>query len=95
MPRQAAKTTRIEARMSEFGLEMVKRAAEIQGRSVSDFVVSAAEAAAKQTIEDTHVIRLTLEDQKAFAAALRNPPEPGPVWKRAVEAHRRLIKTSE
>ena len=96
MARQAAKskTARIEARISPLGLDMVKRAAEIQGRSVSDFVVEAAETAAKKAIEDMHIIRLSLEDQKRFAEAILNPPEPGPIWRRAAETHRRLIAKS-
>lgn len=96
MARQAtrSKTARIEARISALGLDMVKRAAEIQGRSVSDFVVEAAEAAAKKAIEDMHVIRLTLEDQKRFAEALLNPPEPGPALRKARESYERLIRDS-
>lgn len=87
------KKTRLEARITPFGLEMIKHAADLQGRSVSDFVVTAAEAAAKKEIAEREIIRLTLEDQKAFAKALLDPPEPGPAWKDAIDAHRRLIKT--
>ncbi len=94
MPRQAARSTRLEARISPLALAMVKRAAEIQGRSVSDFVVTAAQEAAEKTIKNMHVIELSLEDQRAFAQAILNPPEPGPALRRAKEAHRRLIKES-
>ena len=96
MPRQTtkAKTTRIEARISPLGLEMVRRAAEMQGRSISDFVVEAAEAAALKTIEDMHVIKLTLEAQDAFADAILNPPKPGPALRKARESHRRLVRES-
>jgi Protein of unknown function (DUF1778) len=44
---------------------MVRRAAEIEGRSVSDFVVDAAQQAARKTIEDTHIIRLAADDQRS------------------------------
>ncbi|MGH7117094.1 MAG: DUF1778 domain-containing protein [Stellaceae bacterium] len=57
---------------------MVKRAAEIQGRSVSDFVVAAAQEAAHRTIEETEIICLSIEDQRLLAEALFNPPEPAP-----------------
>ena len=42
MPRNANRSARIEARIAPDALAVVKRAAEIQGRSVSDFVVAAA-----------------------------------------------------
>jgi uncharacterized protein (DUF1778 family) len=71
---------------------IVKRAAEISGRSVSDFVVAAAQEAASRTIEEAQVIRLSLEDQRAFAAAIVNPAPPSAALVRAAKAHRALIK---
>jgi uncharacterized protein (DUF1778 family) len=86
------RTARIEARIAPDALAVVRRAAELQGRSVSDFVVAAAQEAAHRTIEETQIIRLSLEDQRAFAEAILNPPAPAPALVRAAEAHRRLIK---
>jgi uncharacterized protein (DUF1778 family) len=96
MPSNVAKqkSARFEGRMSPFALEMVKRAAEIQGRSVSDFIATAAQQIAQKTIEDMSEIKLSMEAQRAFAEAIINPPEPGPALKRAAETHRRLIKES-
>lgn len=94
MAHQASRTTRFEARISPEALEMVKRAAEIQGRSVSDFVTTAAQEAAQKTISEMHVIRLSMEAQKVFAEALLNPPDPSPALRRAKEAHKRLIVES-
>ena len=59
-------------------LAVVKRAAEITGRSVSDFVVAASQDAANRTIAETQIILLSVEDQRAFAEAILNPPEPAP-----------------
>ncbi len=86
------RSARIEARIAPEALATVKRAAEIQGRSVSDFVVAAAQEAARRTIEDTQVIRLSVADQERVAALLFNPPEPKAALKRAFEAHRELIR---
>jgi uncharacterized protein (DUF1778 family) len=88
---EANRTARIEARIAPDALAVVKRAAELQGRSVSDFVVAAAEQAANRTIEETQIIRLSVADQRAFAEAISNPPPPSPALVRAAEAHRRLI----
>ncbi|MGA3310389.1 MAG: DUF1778 domain-containing protein [Xanthobacteraceae bacterium] len=94
MPQEPTRTARIEARIAPDALAIVKRAAEIQGRSVSDFVVAAAEEAANRTIEQTHIIRLSVEDQRAFAEAILNPPKPTAALRRAFRRHRALIKAS-
>lgn len=88
----STRTARLEARIAPDALAVVKRAAELQGRSVSDFVVAAAQDAARKTIEETQIIRLSVEDQRAFAAAIFDPPAPSAALVRAAEAHRRLIR---
>jgi uncharacterized protein (DUF1778 family) len=93
-PEPPRRTARIEARIAPDALKVVKRAAEIQGRSVSDFVVAAAQEAANRTIEETQIIRLSVEDQRAFAEAILNPPVPTPALRRAFRRHRDLIKES-
>ncbi len=90
----AAKTTRFEARLTPYVREIVQRAAEIQGRSMSDFVVAAAAEAAEKALKGAQIIELSLEDQHRFAEAMLNPPEIGPVWKRARDSHRRLVLKS-
>lgn len=89
MPQEPTRTSRIEARISPDALTIVKRAAEIQGRSVSDFVVAAAQEAAHRTIEETQIIRLSVEDQEAFAEAILNPPPLASAMERAIERYRR------
>jgi uncharacterized protein (DUF1778 family) len=91
MDRNRARSTRLEAKLSPETLALVKRAAEIEGRSVSDFVVAAAREAAQRTVAETDVLRLTLADQRALAEALGAPPKPKPALRRARTAHRRLI----
>jgi len=92
MPRQTTRTSRLEARISPEALSLVKRAAEIQGRSVSDFVVAAAHEAARRAVEDEHLIRLSVEDQARFAALLLDPPKATPALSRARKAHARLVR---
>lgn len=87
MPQEATRTTRIEARIAPDALAVVKRAAELQGRSVSDFVVAAAQDAAHRTIEETQVIRLSVEDQRRFAEAIVNPPLPNEALRSAARLH--------
>ena len=94
MPQDSIRTARLEARIKPETLAVVKRAAEIQGRSLSEFVVAAAEEAANRTIEETHLIRLSVEDQQRFVELLLNPPAPTPALERAREAHGKLIRDS-
>jgi uncharacterized protein (DUF1778 family) len=92
MPPEQTRSARIEARIAPDALAIVKRAAEIQGRSISDFVVAAAQEAANRTIEQAHIIHLSVEDQRRFAEAILNPPEPTVALRRAFRHHRKLIK---
>jgi uncharacterized protein (DUF1778 family) len=94
MSQESVRTARIEARIAPEVLAVVKRAAEIQGRSVSDFVVSAAQEAAHRTIEETQIIRLSVEDQRAFAEAILNPPPLTPAMESAIERYRKVIAVS-
>jgi uncharacterized protein (DUF1778 family) len=91
MSQESNRSARLEARIAPDALAVVKRAAELQGRSVSDFVVAAAQEAAHRAIEETQIIRLSVEDQRRFAEALINPPEPNEALRRAFEHHRRLV----
>lgn len=87
----SAATARLEARISTDLHAMLKRAAEIQGRTMTDFVVSAVQLAAQEAIETAEVIRLSLADQECFAQALLAPPRPAPALKRAFSRRRKLI----
>ncbi len=91
MAENSTRSARLEARISPDALAIVKRAAEIQGRSVSDFVVAAAHEAAQKAIAESQIIRLSVDDQRAFAQSLVNPPEPAPALRRARDIHRRLV----
>jgi uncharacterized protein (DUF1778 family) len=91
MPHEPTRTARIEARIAPDALALVKHAAEMQGRSVSDFVVAAAQEAAHRAIEESQIIRLSVEDQRLFVDLLLNPPPPAPALMRAKEAHTALF----
>jgi len=92
MPQEATRTARIEARIAPDALRVVKHAAELQGRSVSDFLVAAAQEVAHRTIDAARVIRLTAEEQERFVDLLLKPPAFAPALKRAKKAHARLIR---
>lgn len=91
---QTQRTTRVEARIAPDVLAVVRRAAELQGRSVSDFLVMSAQEAAYRAIEDEQIIRLSVKDQQRFAELLLNPPAVTPAMKRAFKAHKKLISST-
>ena len=90
-PDTAPKTTRIEARVNPETRALLKRAADLQGRSLSDFVVSVARAAALQTIETMETIQLSHDAQALFVQLLLDPPEPNDALRHAVRTHEELI----
>ena len=87
----AISTARLEARISTDLHAMLKRAAELQGRTMTDFVVSAVQAAAHQAIGQAEVVRLSLADQACFVQALLSPSKPAPALERAFSRRRMLL----
>ena len=88
----AAPTARLEARISIELHAMLKRAAEIQGRTLTDFVVSAVQEATQRAIKQGEVVRLSLADSERFAQALLSPPDPSPALERAFARRRKLLR---
>ena len=86
------RTARLEARISTDLHSMLKRAAELQGRTMTDFVVAAVQEAAQQAIEQAEIIRLSLADQECFAQALLSPPEPTSALERAFVRRSKLLR---
>lgn len=90
--RSEPRTHRIEARIAPKALDLIKRAAEARGSSLSDFVVAAARDAAARELERQNLIRLSVQEQRRFVAVLLSPPKPNKALKRAAAAHKKLIR---
>ncbi|HBL32065.1 MAG TPA: DUF1778 domain-containing protein [Acidobacteria bacterium] len=95
MAHETLRTARLEARIAPAELAVVRRAAELQGRTLSDFVVAAAREAAHRAVEEAHLIQLSVEDQRRFVELLLDPPAPSPALERAKLAHARLIRPAQ
>jgi len=87
----SASTARLEARLPTSVHKLLRRAAEIQGRTLTDFVVAAAHEAACRTIAEADVVRLSLEDQERIAKAILKPPAPAPALRRAFRRQQVLL----
>ncbi|MCA9414224.1 MAG: DUF1778 domain-containing protein [Candidatus Omnitrophica bacterium] len=85
------RSERLEARATRDQKALLKQAADIQGRSLSDFVVQAASDAAKKVVEEQQIIKLTKEEQEGFVKALLNPPKPGPRLRAAARRYQKAM----
>ncbi len=86
---EPTRTACVEARIAPELLAIVRRAAALSGRSVSDFLGAAALKDAQRTIEDAQIIRLSVQDQRRFADLLIDPPPLAPAMKCALKARQR------
>ena len=91
MPNENPKQARIDARLPVSVLNTIRRACELQGRSVSDFVVDAAREKAEAAIASFDLIALSVEDQSRFVELLLSESQPNAAMQRAAEHHRKLI----
>jgi uncharacterized protein (DUF1778 family) len=90
----ASSAARLEARLPARVHALIGRAAKIQGRTLTDFVVAAAHEAACRTIEQADVVRLSMQDQQRIAQAVLSPKAPAPALRRAFRRRRALLGRS-
>jgi uncharacterized protein (DUF1778 family) len=84
-PTGSRKRSRLEARISAEEKELLKRAADLQGCSLTEFVVRSAQEAARKAVWEHQMMSLTARDTEAFVKALLKPPAPSKNLKRAAE----------
>src|SRR6266567_928363 len=82
------KQERLEFRITKKQKILFQQAANIQGRSLSDFLASSAEKAAQEIIKENQVIQLSVEDSLSFASAILNTPTPNSNLKVAFNKYR-------
>jgi uncharacterized protein (DUF1778 family) len=87
----APKAERIEARVSPEAKALCQKAASIQGRTLTDFVVHSAVEAATRTVRENEFVELSRRDRIAFVEALLNPPAPNPRLQEAMRRHDQLL----
>ena len=90
-PAVRSRAERLEARISHDQKVLFQRAAELQGRTLTDFVVSNLQEAAVRTIEETQIIRLSAKDSRLFAAALLKPRSPNQKLRAAARRYLKMI----
>lgn len=83
------KWERLEARIRPEQKRLFKRAADLSGQSLTDFIVSTLQKVATDTVEKQEIINLSLQDQEIFAQYLIDPPEPNGQLKQAVQDYKK------
>lgn len=83
------RSERLETRVTAEQKTLIEQAAALQGRTVTDFVLSSVQDAARRAIADHQQIELSVRDSRAFVAALTKPR---PINARLRETVRRYRK---
>lgn len=81
---------RLEARITREQKALIQRAAELEGRSMTDYVISSVQDAAKRTVEAHDVTVLSAAQSRAFVDALLDPPPINDRLRDSIRRHRAI-----
>ena len=87
----APRTARLEARLTGQQKALFQHAADLTGRSLTEFVVSSAQEVASRTVRELSVLTLIGRDRQVFVNSLLKPVPPN---KRLLQAARRYRRVS-
>jgi uncharacterized protein (DUF1778 family) len=87
----ATAISRLEARVTPETKSLLQQAADLEGRTLTDFVIASVQAEAYRVIERHQKLKLSREDSEAFVNALLNPPQPNDALKSAGQRYDRVI----
>ena len=68
-----ARAERLEARVTTQQKALIEQAAALEGRTVTDFVLTSVQEAARRSIEKHERLDLSVRDRQAFVEALLRP----------------------
>lgn len=93
MAHPASKNTseRFEARISLDKKSILKSAAELCGRTLTDFVMNSAYEAAMRVMQERQQLHLSAKDQDIFIQALLNPPAPSDNLVKAAKMYKKDV----
>lgn len=66
---------RLEARVSPEIKALFQKAASLEGRTLTDFIIASVQVEANRVIQQHQMLKLSVEDSEAFVDALLNPPK--------------------
>jgi uncharacterized protein (DUF1778 family) len=86
----AAKTARLEARLTDEQKALFQHAADLTGRSLTEFVVSSAQEVAARTVREHEVLTLSGHDRQIFLDALLKPNPPNKRLRQAAKRYKSI-----
>ena len=85
------KTARLETRVTAEQKTLFQRAADLTGRSLTDFILSSAQEVAARTVREHDVLTVSGRDRERFVSALLRPPVPSRRLRQAVSRYKRAL----
>ena len=89
-PNGRARAKRLETRVTAEQKTLIERAAALQGRTVTDFVLTSLQDAARRAIEAHQQLELSVRDSEAFVDALLNPKPMNDRLRETVDRYRQV-----
>lgn len=84
------KAVRLEARLSHTQKELLQHAANLLGRSLTDFILTVSQEAANKVIREHAIITLSVKESESFVSTLLNPPKPNAALKKAFKRYKKF-----
>lgn len=82
---------RLEARISADKKSILKNAADLSGRTLTDFVINSAYEAAIRVIQEYQQLHLSVKDREVFVRALLNAPNPSDKLLKATKKYKKDV----
>jgi uncharacterized protein (DUF1778 family) len=83
-----SKDYRFDARLNGAQKLLIQRAADLAGRTMTDFVLRSAESAAERTIQERAMLNLTVRETATFVNAILKPAKPGRALRKAARQYK-------
>jgi uncharacterized protein (DUF1778 family) len=88
--RISAKRARLQARITDKQKALFQHAADLTGRSLTDFVISSAHEVASRTVREHEVLTLRGHDRQVFMNALLKPISPNKRLRQAIARYKKI-----
>ena len=85
------KTARLETRVTAEQKKLFQRAADLTGRSLTDFILKSAQEVAARTVREHDVLTVSGRDRDLFVSALLQPPAPNRRLRQAAGRYKRAL----
>lgn len=90
MQTESTRSSHLNIRISELSKNLLQRAAELEGATLSHFVVSRALEGAYKRLSEPEMLSLSPEEQVQFFNLLENPPPINTKLLRAIERYKQV-----